>query len=213
MNGLVELDIGLDPGRNFGVGVGHDKRVIGGFYVSNREKDLAHPDGWNTQADEIVERLDSLVERRFGHRSWVVRRVGLELPQVYGAAHQKGDQNDLFPLACAVATVARALRSKGFTHFAKYTPREWKGTRTGNGNAVAILERFGFDYHAGSLTQLPDELASIDGAVRFIEALRRALAKRVDIKDSGIAEHNTFDGVGVLLKMLGRFDKHRVIKP
>jgi len=50
--------------------------------------------------------------------------LAVEVPRVYPAARQKGDQNDLI----AVAGVAFAVGAKTAGFITTYYPREWKGT-------------------------------------------------------------------------------------
>ena len=59
-----------------------------------------------------------------------IHTVIVEIPRVYPAANQKGDQNDLialagvaYALACAVVSAEKRVR---------YFPREWKGTIDGD---------------------------------------------------------------------------------
>ncbi|WP_375757961.1 hypothetical protein [Corallococcus exercitus] len=59
----------------------------------------------------------------------------IELPRVYAAAHQRGDQNDLIQLAGVVGTLGGALAP--VTERRSVFPREWKGTL----DADAFIER------------------------------------------------------------------------
>lgn len=55
-----------------------------------------------------------------------VNRVVIEIPKVYPAAQQKGDQNDLIALAGFAYALATSVHSA--TEIVRYFPREWKGT-------------------------------------------------------------------------------------
>ncbi|NNB91955.1 hypothetical protein [Corallococcus exiguus] len=59
----------------------------------------------------------------------------IELPRVYAAAHQRGDQNDLIQLAGVVGTLGGALAP--VTERRSVFPRDWKGTL----DADAFIER------------------------------------------------------------------------
>ncbi|NPD29210.1 hypothetical protein [Corallococcus exiguus] len=59
----------------------------------------------------------------------------IELPRVYAAAHQRGDQNDLIQLAGVVGTLGAALSL--VTERRSVFPRDWKGTL----DADAFIER------------------------------------------------------------------------
>ncbi|TSC23282.1 hypothetical protein [Corallococcus sp. Z5C101001] len=75
-------------------------------------------------------------------QEWLRPRVGdmafhlvIELPRVYAAAHQKGDQNDLIQLAGVVGTLGGALAPVASRR--SVYPRDWKGTL----DADAFIER------------------------------------------------------------------------
>jgi|APCry1669188970_1035186.scaffolds.fasta_scaffold01748_7 hypothetical protein len=55
-----------------------------------------------------------------------IETVIVEIPRVYGAAQQKGDQNDLIALAGIGYAASTAIVSA--TNRVRYFPREWKGT-------------------------------------------------------------------------------------
>lgn len=52
-------------------------------------------------------------------------RLALEYPRVYPGPRQKGDQNDLLPLAGVVCALAAHFP---FAEVVRYFPRDWKGT-------------------------------------------------------------------------------------
>jgi len=52
--------------------------------------------------------------------------VVIEVPRVYPAARQKGDQNDLITVAGVAFAIAARLRLPPYA-ITSYYPREWKG--------------------------------------------------------------------------------------
>ncbi|MCP3060953.1 hypothetical protein LXT21_19390 [Myxococcus sp. K38C18041901] len=78
----------------------------------------------------------------FAVREWLRPRLSdaphqliIELPRVYSAAHQKGDQNDLIQLAGVVGMLGGLLPSVASRR--SVYPRDWKGTL----DADAFIER------------------------------------------------------------------------
>lgn len=79
--------------------------------------------------------------------AWVHQRVGLhrsvtdmavEVPKVYQASQQKGDQNDLIPLGLVVGCVIGLIRPVKVT---QYFPRDWKGTIDADSCTARIIKR------------------------------------------------------------------------
>jgi hypothetical protein len=56
-----------------------------------------------------------------------VKVVVVEVPRIYPAARQKGDQNDLIPVAGVSFAAASVLGRYGAT-LKRFYPRDWKGT-------------------------------------------------------------------------------------
>ncbi|NTX15501.1 hypothetical protein HUA76_32505 [Myxococcus sp. CA056] len=86
--------------------------------------------------------LASWASMAFAVREWLRSRVGdepfqliLEMPRVYAAAHQKGDQNDLIQLAGVVGMLGGFLPNVASRR--SVYPRDWKGTV----DADAFIER------------------------------------------------------------------------
>ncbi|WP_246137120.1 hypothetical protein [Myxococcus llanfairpwllgwyngyllgogerychwyrndrobwllllantysiliogogogochensis] len=78
----------------------------------------------------------------FAVREWLWPRLGnephqlvIEMPRVYSAAHQKGDQNDLIQLAGVVGMLGGYLPNVASRR--SVYPRDWKGTV----DADAFIER------------------------------------------------------------------------
>jgi hypothetical protein len=55
-------------------------------------------------------------------------RLFIEVPRVYPAARQKGDQNDLIALTLVVGAIVGRFDGKATQYF----PRDWKGTLNGD---------------------------------------------------------------------------------
>jgi hypothetical protein len=113
------------------------------------------------------------------------RTVAVEIPQVYEAARQKGDQNDLISVAFSAGAVARAVTCSFYTGSGplsvSYKPREWKGTIDADTMTARIESRL-TDYER-----------------RKIEKCAASL------------RHNVIDAVGIGLHYLGRLNRKRVI--
>ncbi len=83
---------------------------------------LKHLDGWRHAALELRDWANA-------RGIYQPRGVGVEVPRVYPAAKQKGDQNDLIAVAMVAAACASAF--VGANVFSYY-PRDWKGTIDGD---------------------------------------------------------------------------------
>ncbi len=77
--------------------------------------------------------LASWASMAFAVREWLRPRLGdepfqlvIELPRVYAASHQKGDQNDLIQLAGVVGMLGGSL--PGIASRRSIYPRDWKGS-------------------------------------------------------------------------------------
>ncbi|NNB84589.1 hypothetical protein [Corallococcus exiguus] len=69
----------------------------------------------------------------------------IELPRVYSAAHQRGDQNDLIQLAGVVGTLGGALTPVAERR--SVFPRDWKGTLDADAFIERIKQRLGSAEH------------------------------------------------------------------
>lgn len=123
-----------------------------------------------------------------------VHLLGVETMQVYQGSRQKGDPNDLIPLAHVAGFLHAAIRPARAVY---YRPREWKGQVPANECCRRVIGRLS-----------PLECSRVDGLDRFLAAL--ATAERAN-REVGGTDHNTIDGVGIGLKLLGRFEPRRVI--
>lgn len=112
---------------------------------------------------------------------YIMPIVAVEVPRVYPAARQKGDQNDLITVA-GVAFAVAALHHKGFAPAVTYYPREWKGTVDADGVMVPRIKN--------RLTV--EEKKVLEPCAKSVE-------------------HNVWDAIGIGLKALGRLDPKRVI--
>jgi hypothetical protein len=114
--------VAVDPGLN-GCGVSvfnENARLTAAAYVPNARKDADLPTRWEGAAMAISEWLGPMYENPLDVRTLIV-----EMPRVYPAARQKGDQNDLMNLVGVVAAVTTLLISSGRRIV---YPRDWKGT-------------------------------------------------------------------------------------
>jgi hypothetical protein len=112
-----------------------------------------------------------------------IMRVGVEWPQMYQPGKQKGDQNDMPPLAGIGAALVAAYPGASVV---SPQPREWKGTLDGDVMVARIRER------------LSEE-----------ERARIQWRGGEDLKKNTFM-HNVFDGIGIGLHDLGRLAPKRV---
>lgn len=104
--------LAIDPGiRGCGVAYFLGQDLIEASYVKN----------------PILKGDDPEAIRKMAYRinTHLVSHLALEIPRVYQGSKQKGDPNDLLPLAaicCSVAALCPNASVKG------YYPRDWKGT-------------------------------------------------------------------------------------
>ncbi|MCP3163313.1 hypothetical protein [Myxococcus qinghaiensis] len=128
--------VSIDPGlRHCGVAV---------FAVPEHERASLLAAGLpkNPERQDGELSLASWAAMAFAVREWLRPRVGdepfqlvIEMPRVYAAAHQKGDQNDLIQLAGVVGMLGGFLTNVASRR--SVYPREWKGTV----DADAFIER------------------------------------------------------------------------
>ncbi len=184
------ITLAIDPGiRGCGIAVfGCDVLQLA-RYVKNPIREGDGPDAIVSMALAV---RDALAVRNF--IPTMVNRVVIEWPQVYAGAKNKGDANDLLPLAGVDAAIcALFLPSK----HERFRPREWKGQLPPNVCAQRIIDRL-----------KAEELARVDRIEKFQADLSRAVAAKKEIDGT---DHNTIDAVGIGLKACGRFERRLAI--
>lgn len=163
--------LALDPGvRGCGVAVFQGNLLLRATYVPS-------PALKGMSAAEVATMAQEAVKWAFPFDEVVV-----EVPRVYPAARQKGDQNDLIAVAgvaFGVAARATAMVPPSCVH--SYSPREWKGTLDADDMIERIKARLS-----------PAEIARI-----------------ITVRNSLM--HNVFDAIGIGLKKLGRLEPRRII--
>lgn len=108
--------LAVDPGiRGCGVALFQDGQLDRAQYVENPCR----------RGCSLVE-IRAMAEAVAGAQFSVARlTLALEFPRVYPGPQQKGDQNDLLPLAGIVSALAAMYPLAQVRH---YFPRDWKGT-------------------------------------------------------------------------------------
>ncbi len=128
-----------------------------------------------------------------------------EWPQVYREARQryrnksggvsKRDPNDLLPLAGINLAVALAVMAP----VRAYAPRAWKGTGDGDECTRRVRERL-----------TPEEFSRIYLPDNTCGNCVLRTPSGACLKPSSCLAHNAYDGVGIGLKYLSRFERRRV---
>ena len=171
-----------DPGiRGAGIAVFHqaDKKLIAASYAKSLLKSGHMAEECRAVAMTMIAWLNSL-----GIRSEkMVSQLGVEWPLLLPAGQQKGDQNDLPPLAGVSAAFAIMFPT---TPCRSFIPREWKGTVEPDVMTRRIHARL-----------TPEELGVVTWTGKEHDPL------------VGL-NHNTFDAIGIGLHMLGRLQRQRV---
>lgn len=104
--------LAIDPGiRGCGVAYFLGQDLIEASYVKNPVTKGNDPEAVRSMAYAINTHL--------------VANLAVEIPRVYQGSKQKGDPNDLLPLAAICCSVATLLPNAKVTG---YYPRDWKGT-------------------------------------------------------------------------------------
>ena len=110
--------VAVDPGiRGCGAALFADQVLLRAAYVPNPCTSGNGPRESASAALAVQQWLEL-----YGYTAEV---LALEYPRVYPARSQKGDQNDLLPLAGVVCALAACYPS---ARVIRYFPREWKGT-------------------------------------------------------------------------------------
>lgn len=193
------LTAGVDPGATAGCGaaVACDGRLLGAKLVRPPSPGDRGPVRWARIGIAAMAYL----------KGWgSLDRVALEYPQVYTAGKGKGDPNDLFPVACVAQSIAvEAIRDA--VEVLHYLPRDWKGTIDKLANTHRVRQRLTPDEF--SRIEIPPNTCSQCASREPTGPCERA--KPPPARWEPCLIHNVYDGVGILLKALGRFERHRVI--
>lgn len=185
--------VALDPGiRGVGFALGTKTELHVARYVANPCAKGDGPAAVFAIVDEVVKQIAARVLLP------QITECAFEIPQVYQGSKQKGDPNDLVPLAALGHALAFHLRLYGAKPVG-YKPREWKGSVDSNTTARRILERLS-----------DSEQRYVEALPSFLERLARCEQARKQIKNTGHKAHNTVDAVGIYLKAAGRFEPRRV---
>jgi hypothetical protein len=188
------ITVAIDPGvRGVGLAFGDEKELHHARYVPNPVEKGDDPAALFALCDAVVSQVTVRVF------SALVSRVAIEVPRVYPGPQQKGDQNDLIPLAGIVHALGFFFHKCGAKEVIRYYPRDWKGSVSSNTTATRILDRLS-----------DDEQKRIDRIGHFSELLARYEQIGKEVKDSGSVTHNTIDAVGIYLKAVGRFERVRI---
>lgn len=123
------ITIGIDPGaRYFGAAIGRENKLVAATVFRGHEDNVG---------PVLIEQFALWVFRQVGTGS---REFIGELPKVYSAGQQKGDQNDLIRVAYSLGVVLSTGRA-GVDSIQLVSPREWKGTVEGEAMITRILGR------------------------------------------------------------------------
>lgn len=114
MNCLISMDPGL---RDCWLSSWHENRLIATYKVSNPVGKARGPEAWLSMGQAVANNIQLFTYARKAH-------FVTEIPQVYNAGKQKGDQDDITQLSGIVGAVVMALNPASVSH---YYPREWKG--------------------------------------------------------------------------------------
>ncbi len=152
------------------------------------------PEGWHEVAELCFE--------------WAPDLDGLavEYPQIYSVGKSKGDPNDLFPVACVAQSVVSMVLGRG-GDVETYLPSEWKGTREKDVNTVDVRKRL----TPAEFKRIQMPTNTCEHCASHFPAARCIRYKPKPTQWEPCSVHNAYDAVGIALKALGRFERHRVI--
>lgn len=184
----MEMLLSIDPGiRGVGAAMFGDGKLLVATYVRNPAREGGGPRECAVLAHAVVAWAE---EHRFRFSGDIglfprVSKLVLEHPQTYGGRASKGDSNSLFPLAGVDAALA-ALFFDAETSF--YVPHDWK-------QGVEKPEDTKHDY-------------IIEKRVR----VRLSEVELTKIEWPRNVRHtwDVTDAIGIGLKALNRFERHRV---
>lgn len=120
--------VAVDPGLNAcGVSIfNEDARLeLAAFVENERDAAVDLPTRWEGMALAV----GAFIARASAKWSHVDRTMVVEMPKVYPAARQVGDQNDLMNLVGVVASIVNLNMSE---RRRLLYPRDWKGTLDAN---------------------------------------------------------------------------------
>lgn len=184
------ITVGADPGASTGIAVAQGKRLVGAKLIKSPHGENPARRWWD---------LACLAADYF--TGWgKIGHFAVEFPQVYSAGKGKGDPNDLFPVAGIAQSLAIEAMREG-AEVTLYKPREWKGTIDKLVNTYRVRQRLS-----------PEEFSYIVIPPNTCSRCSMQTPSEPSCEKKTPCEvHNVYDGVGVLLKALGRFERFRVI--
>jgi hypothetical protein len=131
---MIEHDriVAIDPGiRNLGIAEIQDGQLVRAALIRNPVK---------SGNDLAAVRAISRAARDWLGGKLFLTHLAIEVPRVYGAGHQKGDQSDLIALATVCGAVAESC-SMSSTQVIRYFPQDWKGQVDADVMTARILSR------------------------------------------------------------------------
>lgn len=162
----------VDPGcRGCGAALWAEGKLLSAEYIPNPMLKGLGVDSARHMAEALCCWVAPLVEGD---------SVVLEVPRVYPARFQKGDQNDLIALSLVVGAIAGAFESD--LTFVQCFPRDWKGTADADRVVIPMIQGL-LKSHETSAVRLPR---------------------------SAELQHNVWDAVGIGLHYLKRLGPTRV---
>ena len=169
-----ERVIAIDPGiRNLGIAEFDDGKLQRAALIRNPVK----------KGDDLTAAwaMSRAVREWLGVEVFI-SAVGVEIPRVYRAQFQKGDQNDLISLAMFAGVVLARIRvNNEHCQRVRLYPYEWKG----QADADTVIPR------------------------RIMERLSPAEVEKIQPCPESL-RHNVIDAIGIGLKMIGRFEPRRI---
>ncbi len=118
----------VDPGcRGCGVTYWYEARLTAAAYIKNPVLKGQDAMSASVLAEKVGMwvRENATTKKLSGIFAADIFRLVVEVPRIYPAGSQKGDQNDLIGVALVAGAVASAVMSEDVI---QYFPREWKGT-------------------------------------------------------------------------------------
>lgn len=137
------ITIAIDPGvQHCGVAVirGGEGRTLKWAGLVRHERQAEHSLAW---ARRLADSVRLAVRTRFAIGTPSLWRLVVEVPRIYPAARQKGDQNDLIAVAGVAYACAGAFGFIPFENVQQVYPRDWKGTIDADTTIARVKERLG----------------------------------------------------------------------